>query len=129
MSSVAEIIELLSFLTYNHRVIFVSRQDSRRCFVRENLTDLENTPLGSMLRAANVAPLSEVLYRLTDDEKKEIAERTKKILEEHDELDFAIATACATNNKGLKDAIINQLITFIESEALSLLNQNNFNEI
>ena len=81
-----------------------------------------------MLRAANVAPLAEVLYRLTDDEKKEIAERTKKILEEHDELDFTIATACATNNKGLKDTIINQLITFIESEAMSLLSQNNFNE-
>ena len=67
------------------------------------------TPAMSSSRLNSTVLLSDILYRLTDEEKKEIAERTKKIFKKHcNNIDYGMTAAFNHKSKALREDIINK---------------------
>ncbi|CAK8673538.1 unnamed protein product [Clavelina lepadiformis] len=76
----------------------------------------------------SVFPLSHTLYRLSDEEKKELAEKSKKILQSQGQIDVSIIIAYVNKKTHLREVLLNNMISFIETEAGSLFPKNNHSE-
>ena len=65
---------------------------------------------------------------LNDEERTKLVKRARKILESAGDVISAIHTVYTLANTNLRKALLKDLISFIESDATSLLDDRNFDE-
>ncbi|CAK8673547.1 unnamed protein product [Clavelina lepadiformis] len=128
MSSVNEIIGLLSYMAYKDKLMMIMGDNSRRCVIMENPDANTYCSIGPpMMYGITVSPparvvaLPYILHRLNNYEKEQLTIRTKRILENNGAIDLTMAQAYSDDSRCLRMSLMKDLVSFIENEANSLL--------
>ncbi|CAK8677659.1 unnamed protein product [Clavelina lepadiformis] len=126
-----QILDVLSNIGRNHSVSIMTG-DNPRCRVREDPVGSSNSshdrrPIASAtaVSSQNIVPLSEILYRLTEEAEDELARTTMTILEQyqHEMMKFEFLLSDDID-KPLRDALLKNLVFFLESKMTKCLDMN-----
>ncbi|CAK8673545.1 unnamed protein product [Clavelina lepadiformis] len=130
MATNEQILHMLQHVGLNRSVVVVHDENSRKCLVQEDPKRQKSAPSRATV-AGNTKPLASLaatLKLLNDEERTKLVKRARKILESAGDVISAIHTVYTLANTNLRKALLKDLISFIESDATSLLDDRNFDE-